>query len=178
MAGTTEDDAVDEFVRELSLCQVELFYFIRTLCGDMHAALDIRQAVNMVLWKKREKFRPGSSFKSWAFQIAQREVKHYLRTQRRSRLIAFDEKLLDLFAEEFPEVANELPERRQALAGCLRKLTPKDEQLIRHRYWSGKPLDVLANDTSRSVGTLRARLHQLRASLRRCIENQLHQYAR
>ncbi len=53
--------------------------------------------------KKREKFRPGSSFKAWSFQIAQLEVKNHLRKQRRSVLVAFDHKLLDLFATEFAE---------------------------------------------------------------------------
>jgi len=170
---TQGTDSIDEFVQELTRHQVDLFYFIRALAGDPHAAYDIRQAVNMVLWKKREKYRPGSSFKNWAFQIAQLEVKSYLRKQRRSRVIAFDHKLLDLFATEFEEFSNELPERRRALANCLRKVTPKDEELLRHRYWTRGSLESLASATQRSVGTLKARLHQLRASLRRCIEGQL-----
>lgn len=166
-------DNIDEFVHDLTRHQVDLFYFIRALTGDPHAAHDIRQAVNMVLWKKREKFRPGSSFKNWAFQIAQLEVKHYLRTQRRSITVAFDEKLLDLFTEEFPTATDELPERRRALAHCLSRITPKDEELLHHRYWTGGSLDTLARNTNRSVGTLKARLHQLRSALRRCIESQM-----
>ena len=170
---TQGSDSIDEFVQELTRHQVDLFYFIRALAGDPHAAYDIRQAVNMVLWKKREKYRPGSSFKNWSFHIAQLEVKSYLRKQRRSRVIAFDNKLLDIFATEFEEFSNELPERRRALANCLRKVTPKDEELLRHRYWTGGSLQSLATATERSVCTLNARLHQLRASLRRCIEDQL-----
>jgi RNA polymerase sigma-70 factor, ECF subfamily len=168
-----EIDNIEEFVHELTRHQVDLFYFIRALTGDMHAAMDIRQAVNMVLWKKREKYRPGSSFKNWAFQIAQYEVKQFLRVKRKSLLVAFDDKLLDLFTTEYPAVADELPERRRALSKCLGKLTPKDEELLRHRYWSGGSLESLATRTQRSVGTLKARLHQLRASLRRCIEGHL-----
>lgn len=167
------NDNIDEFVQELTRHQVDLFYFIRALAGDPHAAYDIRQAVNMVLWKKREKYRPGSSFKNWAFQIAQLEVKSYLRKQRRSVLVSFDNKLLDLFATEFEEFSDELPERRRALSNCLRKVTTKDEELLRHRYWVGGSLESLANSTNRSIGTLKARLHQLRASLRKCIEGQL-----
>jgi RNA polymerase sigma-70 factor (ECF subfamily) len=166
-------DNIDEFVQELTRYQVDLFYFIRALTGDPHAAYDIRQAVNMVLWKKREKYRPGSSFKNWAFQIAQLEVKSYLRKQRRSVLVSFDHKLLDMFATEFEEFSDELPERRRALSNCLRKLTAKDEELLRHRYWVGGSLESLATSTQRSIGTLKARLHQLRASLRKCIEGQL-----
>jgi len=171
----SSDENLDEFVSELTRCQMDLFYFIRALTGDMHAAYDIRQAVNMVLWKKREKFRPGSSFKNWSFQIAQLEVKSHLRKQRKSPMVTFDDKLFDLFATEFAETVDELPERRAALSNCLSKLTPKDTELLRHRYWSGGSLESLATDTHRSVGTLKARLHQLRAGLRRCIEGQLHQ---
>lgn len=169
-----EDRQIDEFIRELTHCQVDLFYFIRALCGDVHAASDIRQAVNVVLWKKRDKYRPGSSFKSWAFQIARREVKYFLRIQRKAVTVSFDDSLLELFATEFEEIVDELPERRRALSKCLQKLTAKDEESIRHRYWTTGSLEVLARDTNRSVGTLKARLHQLRASLRRCIEAQLH----
>jgi RNA polymerase sigma-70 factor (ECF subfamily) len=171
---TQDGDHIDEFVQELTRHQVDLFYFIRALAGDAHAAHDIRQIVNMVLWRKREKYRPGSSFKAWAFQIAQLEVKNHLRKQRRSVLVSFDHKLVDMFASEFSDFSDELPERRQALTNCLRKLTPKDEELLRHRYWTGGSLESLALSTQRSVGTLKARLHQLRASLRRCIELQLY----
>jgi RNA polymerase sigma-70 factor (ECF subfamily) len=168
-----QEDSTEEFVHELTRSQNDLFFFIRALCGDAHAAADIRQAVNMILWRKREKFRPGSSFKNWAFRIAQLEVKSYLRQRKNSRVVTFDAELIECFAEELPATIDELPERRLALAECLKKLTPKDDELIRHHYWSGGTLATLARATERSVGTLKARLFQLRSSLRQCIRGQL-----
>lgn len=168
-----EKDNTEDFVHELTSSQSDLFYFIRALCGDPHAAADIRQAVNMILWRKRDKFKPGTSFKNWSFRVAQLEVKSYLRQQKKSKLMTFDGDLLDCFAAELPDSIDELPERRRALGECLKKLTPKDDELIRHHYWSGGSLATLARATDRSVGTLKARLFQLRASLRRCIRNQL-----
>jgi RNA polymerase sigma-70 factor, ECF subfamily len=168
-----QEDSTEEFVHELTRSQNDLFFFIRALCGDAHAAADIRQAVNMILWRKREKFRPGSSFKNWAFRIAQLEVKSYLRQRKNSRVVTFDAELLECFAEELPATIDELPERRLALVECLKKLTPKDDELIRHHYWSGGTLATLARATERSVGTLKARLFQLRGSLRQCIRGQL-----
>jgi RNA polymerase sigma-70 factor (ECF subfamily) len=168
-----DKDNTEEFVQELTLCQSDLFFFIRALCGDPQAAADIRQVVNVILWRKREKFQPGTSFKSWAFRIAQLEVKTHLRKQRKDRSMQFDPEMIECFAEELPEVLDELPERRAALAVCLKNLTRKDDELIRHRYWSGGSLERLAQATNRSVGTLKARLFQLRASLRRCIQSQL-----
>ncbi|BCX48853.1 hypothetical protein HAHE_27610 [Haloferula helveola] len=167
------EDSLDEFVQELTNSQSDLFFFIRALCGDPHAAADIRQAVNVILWRKRAKYRPGSSFKSWAFRIAQLEVKAYMRKSRRQKSTAFDEEFIECLASEMPEVIDELPERRVALTRCLGNLTEKDDELIKHHYWSSSSLDVLARATNRSVGTLKARLFQLRASLRRCIQKQL-----
>ena len=100
-------------------------------------------------------------------------MKSYLRKARRDKVMAFDEDLLECVAAELPEVIDELPERRRALSDCLGKLTPKDGELIRHHYWSSGSLEMLARATDRSVGTLKARLFQLRASLRRCIQRKL-----
>ncbi len=164
---------IDEFVRELTLCQMDLFYMIRALTGDIHAASDIRQVVNITLWRKRSDFTPGTSFKNWAFQVARFHVMHHLRALSRSKTVAFDDKLLDLFTAEFPAVTDELPDRHAALKHCLSKVTEKDAELLRHRYWTDQSLDDLAMRTNRSVGTLKARLNQLRSSLKRCIEGQL-----
>ena len=125
---------------------------LMALIGDVptpKAAADIRQVVNVILWRKREKFQPGTSFKSWAFRIAQLEVKTHLRKQRKDRSMQFDPEMIECFAEELPEVLDELPERRAALAVCLKNLTRKDDELIRHRYWSGGSLERLAQEDQR-----------------------------
>jgi RNA polymerase sigma-70 factor, ECF subfamily len=168
-----EREATAAFVRDLTDCQEDLFLFIRTLCGDPHAAADIRQAVNMVLWEKRARFQPGTQFRSWAYRIAHIEVKAYFRKCRREANRVLDPAVADLAAEEFPATLDELPERRLALARCMEKLTRKDSQLLHHRYWLGGSLESLAWATDRSVGTLKARLFQLRSALRRCIHENL-----
>jgi RNA polymerase sigma-70 factor (ECF subfamily) len=168
-----EIDNIDGFVQELTACQDDLILFIRTLCGDFHLAADIRQEVNMVLWRKRRKFTPGTSFRSWAYRIAHFEVKHAYRSGKRDRMNSLDPELLDYFAAELPEILNELPERRSALTKCMEHLTPKDHELLRHRYWSQLSLESLASMRDRSVGTLKARLFQLRTALRLCIADRL-----
>lgn len=168
-----EIDDIDGFVQQLTGCQDDLIVFIRTLCGNFHLAADIRQEVNMVLWRKRHKFTPGTSFRSWAYRIAHFEVKAHFRQNKRRQTTSLDPELIEFFAAELPGVLDELPERRKALASCLERLTPKDHELILHRYWSEGSLETLATDTGRSVGTLKARLFQLRSSLRLCIRERL-----
>ena len=63
------DSELDSFVDELTSHQDDIFLVIRSMCGDPDVAADIRQAVNMVLWKKRKKFKPGTNFKAWAFAL-------------------------------------------------------------------------------------------------------------
>lgn len=166
-------DDIDSFVLELTGCQDDLIVFIRTICGNFHLAADIRQEVNLVLWRKREKFIPGTSFRSWAYRIAHLEVKAYFRKNNRRKTTSLEPELIDLFAAELPDAINELPERRKALIGCMDRLTPKDRDLLRHRYWSEGSLEKHATDTGRSVGTLKARLFQLRTALRLCIRERL-----
>lgn len=168
-------DDIDAFVQELTGCQDDLILFIRTLSGDFHVAADIRQEVNMVLWRKRRQFTPGTSFRNWAYRIAHLEVKSYFRKNRRRKVTPLDPVLLDVMAEELPEITGDLPERRLALARCMQRLTPKDQELIRHRYWSDGTLESLAGATKRSVGTLKARLFQVRTALRICINERLNE---
>jgi RNA polymerase sigma-70 factor (ECF subfamily) len=167
------DASIGGFVQELTNCQGDLFFYIRALCGDPDDAADIRQTVNLILWQKRGHFQMGTSFKSWAFRVAQLEVKTFFRKNSGRKTTVFEPAIMDCIANELTEVVDELPERRVALRVCLKKLTLKDTELIKHRYWSSEALNALANRTKRSLGTLKARLFQLRESLRRCIRRQM-----
>ncbi len=168
-----EIDDLDGFVREMTGCQDDLILFIRAICGDRHLAADIRQEVNMVLWRKRQKFIPGTSFRSWAYRIAHFEVKATMRKLKRRSFTAMDPELLESLVLELPAAAHELPERRTALKLCMEGLTEKDHELLHHRYWTESTLEALAEATDRSVGTLKARLFQLRTALRLCIRQRM-----
>jgi RNA polymerase sigma-70 factor (ECF subfamily) len=168
-----EAQDLEEFVTAMTGCQADLYVFIRMLCRDPHLAEDIRQVVNVTLWRKRDAFTPGTNFRNWAYRVADYEVKSQLRKLRRRQGIPLDDGLLECFATELPEAVDELPERRVALARCMEKLNARDLELIRHRYWSGGGLDSHAKSTNRSVGTLKARLFQLRTLLRQCVRQRL-----
>jgi RNA polymerase sigma-70 factor (ECF subfamily) len=171
--NSQESQDLEAFVSLLTGCQADLLSFIRMLCGDSHLAADIRQAVNVTLWRKRDTFTPGTSFRNWAYRVADYEVRSHLRSLRRKRLIPLDDGLLDRFAAELPAAVDELPERLVALNRCLERLKARDLELIRHRYWSKDLLESHAESTNRSVGTLKARLFQLRSLLRECVRQRL-----
>ena len=67
---TETADPAEEVVRSIAQAQRRLFAFILTLVRRAGDAEDILQETNVVLWRKRETFRPGSDFYAWAFEIA------------------------------------------------------------------------------------------------------------
>lgn len=173
MEDRSEAQDLEEFVTAMTGCQADLYVFIRMLCRDAHLAEDIRQAVNITLWRKRDSFTPGTNFRNWAYRVADFEVKSQLRKLRRRQCSPLDDGLLERFAAELPAAVDELPERRVALSRCMERLNARDRELIHHRYWSEGSLETHAKSTNRSVGTLKARLFQLRSLLRQCVQQRL-----
>jgi|GEM_PF-4129284 len=121
---------LEDFVRELTNHQGDLFFFIRSLCRDPEAAADIRQTVNMILWRKRTAFQLGTNFKVWAFRVAHLEVKNHLRKTAKNKCLEYDPEFLDSLAEELPQIIDEFSDRRhhgQRLlrreAACLHRLS-------------------------------------------------------
>lgn len=163
----------DEFVRELTNHQTSMLAYIRSLAPGGSGERDLLQEVNITLWKKRDTFELGTNFKAWAFQT----IRYHLLNHRR-RLVShgwlvFDDDLIERMSPEFEVESAELEERHLALRSCLLRLRPQDRELLHHRYATSSSLQEYATATSRSSGTLKAILFNLRAALRRCIERQL-----
>jgi len=162
-----------EFVRELTLHQGSILAYVRSLMGGCPGAQDILQQTNLVLWEKKDKFVPGTNFKSWAFAVARFEVLGQRKRLRRDGWLVFGEDVAEKLAQDQEEDATDWENSLQALEGCMGKLRPQDMELVQMRYSSSCGLDEYANTLKRSSGTLKARLFKIRAALRRCIENSL-----
>lgn len=164
------DGDSEEFVRELTNHQTSMLAYVRSLAPGGSGARDLLQEVNITLWQKRESFELGTNFKAWAFQT----IRYHLLNHRR-RLISqgwlvFDDDLIERMAPSFEIEPEDLEERHLALRKCLQRLRPQDRELLHHRYATGASLQEFADRTSRSAGTLKAILFNLRGALKRCIE--------
>jgi RNA polymerase sigma-70 factor (ECF subfamily) len=170
-------DCDDDFDGHLVAVQASLLAYLRSLTGDIHDALDLRQLVNLVLWRKRDCFRHGTDFKSWAFRVAFFEAKNSRRKGAGVCLIPLHDRLFESLPAGDDAQGNEHPERAMALSKCLGRVRERDMELLRHRYWSGDSLESFAARKHCSVGTLKARLHQIRAGLRQSIDAELRRAA-
>ncbi|MEP2776304.1 MAG: sigma-70 family RNA polymerase sigma factor [Luteolibacter sp.] len=172
------DDDSAEFVMELTNHQTCMLAYIRSISSGGSGARDLLQDVNITLWQKRETFELGTNFKAWAFQTIRYHILNHRRRLVSQGWLVFDDDLVERMAPAFELLPEELEERHLALRSCLMKLRPKDQQLLFHRYATTSPLQVFADKTQRSSGTLKAILYNLRAALKSCIERELLAVAR
>jgi len=136
---------------------------------------DVLQETNIVLWKSRNRFEPGTNFLAWAFTIARLEVLHHRTRAKRQPVVLLADELLDKMAEEMPNDADH-EVYLQALEGCKAKLTDKQRELIDLRYRPGYTLEAHARETGKKAATLRVALLCIREALRACIEKTMRKH--
>jgi RNA polymerase sigma-70 factor, ECF subfamily len=170
------DRQLQEFIRELTAAQSRIRAFIVSLMPGSPDVGDVLQETNLVLWKSRERFRPGSNFLAWAFTIARLEVLHQRGRDKRRRQVRISDELLDLLAKEAP-VTDENEVYLGALEACKNKLSADQRALIDSRYHPGESIEKHARFSGRNPTALRVSLMRIRIALRECVEKSLnHQH--
>lgn len=161
-----------EFVQLFTHHQRRMFLYILSQVPDPVEAEEVLQETNVVIWSKSSQFRPGTNFLAWVSQIANFEVMKHRARRRREKLV-FSDEFLQAIAETSLEKSDELEMRRAALADCLKKLRPKDRELIQQRYAPGERGVNLAEQIGRPVNSVYQSLGRIRRALLECIERQL-----
>ncbi|MCH7227096.1 sigma-70 family RNA polymerase sigma factor [Haloferula sp. A504] len=166
---------LQEFVSELTANQGRIRAFLVSLMPGSPDVGDVLQETNIVLWKSRTRYQPGTNFLAWAFTIARLEVLHHRTRAKRQRIVFLSDEVLELMAEEVPDDVDHEAYLR-ALEGCKAKLSDTQRELIDLRYRPGFTLEAHARETGRKPSTLRVALMRIRDSLRECVENKMKEH--
>ena len=170
--GPETGPKVERFAQLLATCQRRVFLYALSLVQNAADAEEILQETNLVLWRKFDRYRPGTSFARWACRIAHFEVlKFYERRSREQRL--FSSEFIEALAVESETLSDELDARREALGQCLGKLREADRRLVLRRYEEHATTRIVAEALGRSVQGTRKSLHRIRMALLSCIERTL-----
>lgn len=163
----------DEFVDLITRHRGAMYGYILALVQNSADAEDLLQQTCLVLWRKFDQYDPDGNFVQWASKIAQYEVLNFFKHKRRDRVVLSDELLSDLAvaAEETDEDAV----RREALAGCVKKLDASDRDLIEECYSGRTKIKTVASDRGRSADSVYKSLGRIRRWLFECIERALSQ---
>lgn len=170
-----DSQQLQEFVSELTANQGRIRAFVVSLMPGSPDVGDVLQETNIVLWKGRARYKPGSNFLAWAFTIARLEVLHYRTRAKRQRIVLLSDETLALMAEEMPEDVDHEAYLR-ALESCKTKLTDRQRELIDLRYRPGCTLEAHARETGKKASALRVALLRIRESLRECIERTMKEH--
>lgn len=163
---------LQDYVQLMTRHQGDLRAFIISLMPGLPGVSDVLQETNLVLWQKRDNFRPGSNFMAWACTIARYEVMHQLHRARRDRRLVFSDELIETLVRE-PDATAAGSEHLAALGECLGQLEERERELVHYRYSEGRTLEELSRLRDKSAGALRTALFRIRAALKKCVQDKL-----
>jgi RNA polymerase sigma-70 factor (ECF subfamily) len=169
-----DDGREEAFVAELTAQQAALQAFIVSLMPGDSGTDEVIQRTNLLLWRKRDDFTPGTNFRAWAFECAKWTMRAYFKETQRKNWLIFDDELTRAVTERMAERIPAAPDAPQAaLRVCLSKLRDRDRELILSHYEEGESLADCARRAGSTPGTMKVALFRLRAALRRCITERL-----
>ena len=146
--------------------------YVRRLLPTRADADDVMQGVALVLWAKFEQFRDDGDFRSWAFGVARYEVLAWLRDRGRDRLVLAGD-VAEMIADETESDVFHLEEQREALATCLKKMAPRNRDLLLESYGSELRIQDVAATSGRSVAGFYQWLHRMRRILLDCVQQEV-----
>jgi RNA polymerase sigma-70 factor (ECF subfamily) len=171
------DERTEAFLRLFMINHPQLYRYIITLVGQTHLADDFIQECGLVLWKKFKEFdttAPATEqrFYRWSRSIAFRLVRNFQRL-RQSRTLYMGDDFLRKIASTHAAADELLELRKQALDGCLAKLSAPDRELLQICYRSSHPIQFVASDLNRTPASIYKKLRRIRRQLFSCINHSL-----
>ncbi len=162
-----------EYAERLRAHQVQIFSYIYSLVRNFDDSDDLFQQTSLAMWNKYDQFDPSRSFVAWACGVARFEVANFLRSRSRQRLYFSDDlSLLLIDAQESLE-QERIEERREVLAGCLKKLRQGDQELIEACYGEESRVPEVAREWGRSSQSIHNSLKRIRRALFDCVRRSL-----
>jgi RNA polymerase sigma-70 factor (ECF subfamily) len=164
------------FLRLFLQNQRRLFGYILSLLPHRADAEDVLQEASLVMWDKFDDRAPPDNFLAWGCRIAYFKVLDFGKKRRRGR-VQFSQAMLDRIAESAIEHAGvlQLDERREALTGCIEKLSSRDRDLLGRRLAPGATTQSTADEVGRSVDAVYKALARIRQALFECVSRSLTQ---
>lgn len=162
-----------EFVRLLTRHERQVYAYILSLVPNWADADEILQETNMRLWDQFERFKSGTDFGAWARTVAHYQVLTFRKRVGRER-VHFSQEFVDAVQAEYDAPSKEPPdERRDALANCIEKLSPGQQEMLRRAYNSEHSIKDVAGQLKRPVGAVYKALSRIRRALYDCVSNSL-----
>ena len=158
-------------------CRLELMSYARSLLGSYSAADDVVQEALLVVFKKYDQFREGTSMLAWCRSIVRIEVLRARQRQQRDRTLA-DCLLNDAISEAFDEFQlerrkDQAESWRDALRGCFENVPQRGQKVLTARFTDDLSYQQIGDSLGMSIEAVRKALFRLKKQIRSCVETRL-----
>jgi RNA polymerase sigma-70 factor, ECF subfamily len=162
------------FLRLFLQNERRLYAYVLTLLPNRADADDVLQDASLVMWDKFHPESPPDDFAAWGCRIAYFKVLDFFKKGHRAR-VRFSQAMLERVAETAVEQAGvlQLDARRDALAGCVEKLSARDRDLLARRFTPAATTKSTSEQIGRSVDAVYKALARVREALFECVQRAL-----
>lgn len=164
-----DSERAARFVQLLTAHQRSLYSYICSLLLGDQSATDVLQDTNVDLWSRAQDFDFSRPFLPWAFAFARQRVLAHRKSQSRSRLL-FSDMAMARIDEECARLAGEADIRLVALQNCLKKLSPRQANLVRERYNARTSVRMIAARLGETAHNIASQLYRIRRALAKCVD--------
>ncbi|OAI51693.1 hypothetical protein AYO47_06905 [Planctomyces sp. SCGC AG-212-M04] len=168
-----EDPEGVERIRRLLLHHArDIKAYILSLHPNWNEAEDILQNTFVRLCHEMDQALQCTDFRAWACTMAHFEVMTFRRRAHRSRL-QFTDEFVDAVQECAVTYRGAVDQRADALADCLKGLSPEKHRLVDLVYRGGYSVEQVAEQQDSSIAATYKSLARVRKMLHDCIERKL-----
>jgi RNA polymerase sigma-70 factor, ECF subfamily len=133
------------------------------LCGNHHDAQDIAQEALIAAWENLARFRGGSSFSTWLYQIVTRRALNKVTRGRGADLVDLLEEVADPVAGPAAQAERNLAV--DAVTDALAALPFAQRAVVVLHHFEGLSYDEVAEVTRSTVPAVRSHLFRARRTL-------------
>ena len=146
-----------------------LYYYFYKLLENQEDAEELTMETFFRIYRNAGTFRGESKVSSWVFGIARRVCLEHLKEKNRSI------KTLEIY--EGDAVSENLPinEDVELVRKAIEKLAPHDREVLFLAYYEELPYEDIAKVLDIPVGTVKSRVFNAKAKLKRIIEEMSHE---
>ena len=168
----SDDSSYDDsmFLREFVKHEPALRAYARALLPDWNAVDEAIQEASVVMWRKIDQLKSENDFLPWAKTVLRFEALKTRRKFARDKHV-FNDDLIEVLAHEELEDDTPFASMREALDGCLNKMSPSNRDLVMAPYHADEAVTEIAEKSGRTVNSLYKLLGRIRLKLRQCIED-------
>lgn len=162
----------EHFLRLLMGNQDKIYTYILSMVHNFNDADDVMQDAVTVMWRKFGDYQEGSSFLGWGITIARFLVLKFFEKNRRSK-ISFSDEVAQKIASITANKIESYQERLEALEGCVKKLSPENQEFIKMRYFDKIPTKTIAIERGIVPHKMYRSLSKIHQMLQACVQRTL-----